>query len=339
MNTLKSKSMLKKFVSLVVVLCLGLIFIPSTVEAKAKHNFKFATYAPAEHIFTKIAQEYAAKVKAASKGQIEIVVYPNGALCNGADQFKSVAMGMVDMTDLVSDYMVGEVDMLGIGCLPFAYDWKKSHLVGEEARNILTKRLAQDNIQYLYTFGSGGNDLFLKKIDPGKKPSLKGLKIRASGIFPIDAVTAVGGVPVQMSTGEVYMSVETGLVDAAAIGVLSWSANTLYDVLPVLYDVSITPAWFTPVINMDSFKRLPKDLQDVMIKTGKEFAPTATKMVEAKRTELINWAVKEKGCKVYKLSKDEFDSIRKSMVAVQEKYIKNAKPEVKEIWAVLKKYQ
>lgn len=336
---LRDKLMGKCLFLLVIIVCQVLIFTPTRVEAKAKYSFKYATYAPAEHIFTKIAQEYANRLKIASEGQIEITVYPNGALCNAFDQFKSVAMGMVDMTDLVSDYMIGEIDMLGIGCLPFAYDWKKTHLIGEDARDIITKRLMQDNIQYLYTFGSGGNDIFLKKISLEGKPNFEGMKIRASGIFPIDAITAVGGVPVQMGTGDIYMAVETGLVNAAAIGVLSWSSNTLYDVLPVLYDVSITPSWFTPVINMDSFKRLPKDLQNMMIQMGREFAPEATKLVEEKRTELINWAVREKGCSVYTLTNDELNAIRKSMVPIQEKFIENAKEEVKEIWDILKKYQ
>jgi len=324
--------------NVVLIVCIALLAMPMLLEAAPKYTFKYATYAPSKNIFTKVSEEYAKRLEVASNGQIKIVIYPNAALCSGADQFKSVSMGMIDMTDLVSDYLIGELDMLGIGCLPLAYDRRKAHLIGEEARGLITERLRQDDIEYLFTYDSGGNDIFLKNFST-KEPVLKGMKIRASGIYPIEAITAIGATPIQMSTGEVYMAIETGLVDGAAIGVLSWAANTLYEVLPVLYDVSITPSWFSPVINRTAYQKLPKDLQDVMKKVAKEFAPIASQMVENKRDELIKWAVKEKNCKVYTLSEKELKPINEAMGKIQDEYVNKGDEYAIAMWEIVKKYK
>jgi TRAP-type C4-dicarboxylate transport system substrate-binding protein len=329
--------MKKMFVLVLMLLCV--LASASLIEAAPKYTFKYAMYTPAEHAYSKVAMEYIRRVEEASKGQIKIDFYPNAALCSGADQFKSVAMGTVDMTDLLSDYTVGEIDMLGIGCMPRALDWRKSHIYGEKARDMLTKRLDAEGVVYLYTYGIGGNDFFLKKAEDNKPIPFKGLKTRSSGIFPIMTIKALGGNPVQMSTGEIYMSVETGLIDAAATSILSWSANNLYEVLPVICDFGFGPAWSAPVINKDAYNRLPKDLQKVMLDTAKAFAPTATKMIDDKRTELINWAVKNKKARVLKISAADRKNIDNILAATRDNYLKNASQEVKDAWEVLKQIQ
>ena len=329
---------MKRIIVLILMLLCVLTVVPF-VEAAPKYTFKYAMYTPAEHAYSKVALEYIRRVEEASKGQIKIVYYPNAALCSGADQFKSVAMGTVDMTDLLSDYTVGEIDMLGIGCMPRALDWRKSHIYGEKARDMLTKRLDEENVVYLYTYGIGGNDFYLKKGEDNKPIPFKGLKTRSSGIFPIMTIEALGGNPVQMSTGEIYMSVETGLIDAAATSILTWSANNLYEVLPVICDFGFGPAWSAPVINKDAFSRLPKDLQKVMLDIAKEFAPTATKMIDDKRTELINSAVKDKNCRVLKISDVDMKKIDDILAATRDNYLKTASSEVKEAWKILKQIQ
>lgn len=324
---------------LLLILVVSFSIVTSGISfANTTYDFKFATYAPSGHVFTRVAEEFGKKVFEASEGRIQITVYPNAALCSGADQFKSVSLGMVDMTDLVSDYMVGEVEMLGMGCLPFAYDWEKSHLIGEEARDMITKRLRKDNVEFLFNYGSGGNTLFLKE-KPITPPSLKGMKIRASGVHPIELLNAIGSVPVRMSTGEIYMAVETGMIDAATVGVLSWYAGNVYEALPVIYNLTITPSWFTTVINEDSFNRLPDELKVVLIDEAVKFGPIATQMVIDTKEKLISEAVENKGCFVYEPTNEEVEEWEKAAQTIQGKFIEIGGAEAEEIWEVLKKYQ
>jgi TRAP-type C4-dicarboxylate transport system substrate-binding protein len=282
------------FKCFLIIMVAFLLFFSSCAKAATKWQLKHATYATAEHPYTKVAQGFADKIYEATNGQVEIKIYPNASLCAGSDQFTATAMGVADVTDLLSDYLVGQVDMIGLGSVPLSFDSRKAGEVGEAARDILTERLAKENLIYLYTYDYLPNVLFLQE----KKESLskmQGTKVRGSGIFPIEMLKAVGMVPVKMSTSDIYMSVETGLIRGAMTGILSWRSNRLNEVLPYIYSTPIPCIGFV-VMNKDTFDSFPVEIKEIVINVSKQYSVVANKIMRRAEAETFKEATEELGC-------------------------------------------
>lgn len=324
---------------LVVAVLLLTVFVfsaASDAEAAPKWQLKHATYATAEHPYSKVAQGFADRVFEATDGQVEIKLYPNGSLCSGSDQFTSTAMGVADVTDLLSDYLVGQVDVIGLGSVPLSFNSKKAGEVGEVARDLLTKRLAKENLVYLYTYDYLPNVLFVKD----KKENLsamQGMKVRGSGIFPIDMQKAVGMVPVKMSTSEIYMSVETGLIEGAMTGVLSWRSNKLNDVLSHIYHTPIPCIGFV-VMNKDIFDSFPKEIQDIVIREAKEYSVAANELIHQAEEAGFKEATEELGCIMMEWSDADKQTWIKEAEKIREEYLSNSSEEAKAFWEILKDY-
>lgn len=318
------------------VMIVSAVLIPGGADAAAKWQLKHATYATAEHPYSKIAQGFADRVLEATGGQVEIKLYPNAALCSGADQFTSTAMGVADVTDLLSDYLVGQIDMIGLGSVPMSFDSKRSAEVGEAARDILAKRLEKDNLVYLYTYDYLPNVLFLKD-EKVSLDQIKGSKVRSAGIFPIELQKAVEMVPVKMAVSEIYMSVNTGLIEGAMTGILSWESNKLNDVLPYIYQTPIPCIGFV-VMNKDTFDDFPEEIQKTVMKVAKEYAPEANRMIrEAEQAGFKN-AVEKLGCKIMKWSDEDRKKWIEESVAIREKYLSECSEEAFAFWKVLQEF-
>lgn len=119
--------------------------------------------------------------------------------------------------------------------------------------------------------GNTGNQMggwFRKEIN--SVADLKGIKMRIPG-FAGEVLTAVGGSAVNIAPGELYTALDRGTIDA-----LEWVGPSLdlqmgfHKVAPYYYT-----GWHEPgtelqfLVNQKKFKRLPKDLQAILVNSMK----------------------------------------------------------------------
>jgi len=95
---------------------------------------------------------------------------------------------------------------------------------------------------------------------------LQGLKMRIPGLAG-DVFAEAGGTAVRISGGEIYTSLQTGVIDAAEwVGPYNDLALGMHEVAKYYY----YPGWHEPgsmlefIINKDSFNALPPDLQAIV---------------------------------------------------------------------------
>jgi TRAP-type mannitol/chloroaromatic compound transport system substrate-binding protein len=95
---------------------------------------------------------------------------------------------------------------------------------------------------------------------------LKGLKMRIPGLAG-EVFAAVGGSPIRIPGGELYTSLQTGVIDAAEwVGPYNDLALGLHEVAKYYY----YPGWHEPgamlefIVNKQSFEALPEDLQAIV---------------------------------------------------------------------------
>jgi TRAP-type C4-dicarboxylate transport system substrate-binding protein len=182
------------------------------------------------------------------------------------EQLKPVREGIFDASYTHSAYHMGEI-AVGMGMdLFFAKSGERRaaglyKIVDEAYRK-------KGNVTYVAGCGDGvGYHLMLKKkID---KADLTGLKIRTSPFYD-PMIKDLGGAPVRIAGGEIYTALEKGVVDGAcwpAMGALDYK---WYEVAKYM----VRPRFGEPVelilVNLNSWNRLPKDLQDLLTKIATE---------------------------------------------------------------------
>ncbi|HPI98102.1 MAG TPA: DctP family TRAP transporter solute-binding subunit, partial [Synergistales bacterium] len=139
-----------------------------------------------------------------------------------------------------------------------------------------------------------------------KPEDFKGLKIRVPETKTVmDTIAALGASPVPMTFGEVYTSLQQGVIDGQENPLSIIWASKLYEVQKYL---SLTGHVYSPVVVMISdqfYNSLPEDLQKIVVEAFEEVRPTARQMVEDQEIEILK-NLKDKGMEINDVDKAEF---------------------------------
>ena len=227
------------------VLCILLVLSATVFAGGAKESgeqkkftLRYGELNPAEHPITKGAYEFARLAKEMSEGRITIDVYPASQLGNEREQMQSIQQGALDFfrpnTAAMPDFGVKEMALLA---LPFIFEsrdhmWKV--LNGKVGERILRASEERKSRMIALAFlDDGARHIFTTKTLVQKLADLRGLKIRVpqNEVF-IEMIAALGASPTPISYGELYSSLQTGVVDGAENTIAGYASNAFYEPAP-----------------------------------------------------------------------------------------------------------
>ncbi len=225
---------------------------------------------PAGEPHVAVVEGFADRIRAASNGRLNITVHPAGAIVGTFEMFDAVSDGLFEMYFANPIYWSGkDPAFAALSDLPTAYTevWQKEgwywHSGGIElARDLYAKY----NLYYTPLVAVRAGSLHSKK-KISSLADFEGLKIRAPTGMMADLLTKAGASVVTVPGGEVYLALETGVVDAAQWGApaehwaMGWHEVTNYILYPMpYYQVSAVEV----TINMDAWQSLPDDLKTIV---------------------------------------------------------------------------
>jgi len=159
------------------------------------------------------------KLEAATQGRIKVQMFPGAVLGQEKEAVEQVQLGAIQMARIslgVIGPVVPEVDVFN---MPFVFrDVKHMRAVidGPVGDDLLAKVTASPaRLVGLGWMDGGARSLYTKK--PVRTPAdLKGQKVRMMGnpLF-VDTMNAMGGNGIAMAYGEVFTSLQTGVIDGA----------------------------------------------------------------------------------------------------------------------------
>jgi len=233
-------------------------------DTSSAETLKFAHFVSPVHVVnSSIAEPLKEGLESDTDGSLELRIYPGGELGSGpTEQYVRVLQGVADIVWGIPGYtssqfpkslvveMPGAIPegMTGYEMLWNAYD---EHLKSEFPG---TKPLA------LWT---SEPSIFIMKDEIIRTPEdLEGLKIRVSGEMTADLITAYGGTPVQMSAGEIYNALQTGLIDGVVTGT-SAVGDFKLDEVANAYSIGapLGHIMFYLVMNQNSYDTLSEEHQ------------------------------------------------------------------------------
>ncbi|WP_278522955.1 TRAP transporter substrate-binding protein [Clostridium cochlearium] len=218
--------------------------IPKTVnkelESKAEIVLSAGEINPGEHLMGKMLEKYSEIVNKKSNGRIYIEVYAGGQLGDERSEMQAVQMGALDIfranTVAIGDFGANKLNLFA---LPYLFR-DRDHLwsvlnssIGEELlKDMEHNNLGMRGLGYL----EEGSRHFFNTKKPVENPSdLNGMKLRVSETsILMDTVSNLGASPTPISFGELFTSLQTGVVDGAEQPLPGYISNSFNEVSPYL---------------------------------------------------------------------------------------------------------
>jgi TRAP-type mannitol/chloroaromatic compound transport system substrate-binding protein len=212
------------------------------------------------------AENFARYINEMSAGRLTVHVYGAGEIVPAFEVFDAVSQGVVDAGHGAAYYWKGKIPAsVFFTAVPFGLTAQEIngwlHYGG--GLELWREAYAPFNI-IPFAGGNSGVQMagwFNREINSVE--DLKGLKMRIPGLAG-EVFAAAGGTAVRISGGELYTSLQTGVIDATEwVGPYNDLALGLHEVAKYYY----YPGWHEPgsmlefIVNKASFEALPEDLQ------------------------------------------------------------------------------
>ena len=220
------------------VLSAALLLAGGQAMAQAKH-YKFAYDQPVTTGYGIAGTIFADKLKELSKGTMLIDQYPGAQLGQEPQVLQLMKSGDIEFCISASANAATLSPQAGVMSLHFLFR-SEDHLkkaISDPAVVKAVREMIDDTVQgghVLAVITLGLRNIYSKR-EVKKIEDIKGMKVRVQATPTEDTMfPAYGAQIVHMPFGNVYTSLQTGVVDAAENGVNVYLVNKHYEVAPVL---------------------------------------------------------------------------------------------------------
>ena len=216
----------------------GLALAATGAHAQAKH-YKFAYDQPNTTGYGIVGNVFSDKLKELSKGTMLIDQYPGAQLGQEPQVLQLVKSGDIEFCICASANAATLSPQAGVMSLHYLFR-SEDHLVKAVAdpavvkavREMIDETVQGSHVLAVTTLGL--RNIYSKR-EVKKIEDIKGMKVRVQATPTEDTMfPAYGAQTVHMPFGNVYTSLQTGVVDAAENGVNVYLVNKHYEVAPVL---------------------------------------------------------------------------------------------------------
>src|SRR5215210_146071 len=309
------------------VLCFAAaLFAALAVPASAQQPITLhgASQFSDDHAFTKALVRFEELVKKYYGKPINFVLHKNSELGLEKDYFAYMNQGIsVDYGIVSPAHMSTFSKAAPFIDAPFLFrdldHWNK--VLDADVLKPVADEIAQKADVMLIGYAGGGvRNIFINK-PMSTLAEIKGLKVRVQGA-PIWSKTfaAAGMAPTVIAYNEVYNAIQNNVISAGENEAAGVEAMKFYEVGPNLsmteHAITIRPICFSG----KTFKTLPKDLQDAVLRAGKE-AGAYGRQVESSEDEEKLVAL-EKAGKLKRIPFQGRDQMKKLVDPVMAEYAK-----------------
>jgi TRAP-type mannitol/chloroaromatic compound transport system substrate-binding protein len=255
------------------------------------------------------AENFSRMVYAMSDGRLSVHVYGGGEIVPPLGVFDAVSQGVAQVGHGAAYYWKGKVpSSVFFTAVPFGlnaqemYGWL--HYGG--GLELWEEAYAPFNLVPM-AGGSTGVQMagwFNKEIN--SMEDLQGLKMRIPGLAG-EVFSAAGGTAVTIAGGELYTSLQTGVIDALEwVGPYNDRILGFQDVTKYYY----YPGWHEPgsilefIVNGDALAALPQDLQAIVRHAARASSQDMLDEYTARNNEALRALIEEHGVQLRRLPDD-----------------------------------
>lgn len=160
--------------------------------------------------------QFADEVKERTGGRIQIKIFANGQLGNEVEEMEQVMAGVIAMTKVSAPGLATYDDAYHTFGLPYIFEDTADfyHVMDSDPMYEFFKTSYDKGFVTLTYYTSGARSFYTVNRPIRTPADLKGLKIRVQDMkSQTEMVSVMGGTPVAMAYGDVFTSLQTGIID------------------------------------------------------------------------------------------------------------------------------
>ena len=259
------------------------------------------------HVF---ADAFRQNVESMSGGAVKVRLFPSGTLGQEREVVQQLQEGLVDFMVSGTAIWGSVAPRLQVFDFPFLWrDWDHVHRVidstlGRSAEEYLAATVRMRPLAWGDSFGF--RNVITRSREVVEARQLAGLKIRTiqSAIY-VKAVELMGASPTPMAFGEVYTSLQTGVIDGYEHDASTTLAQRFFEVAHnIVYTrhiAGVIGLWGSTV----SLAQLPADVRTVLERAAGE-AATAQRAMGAREDVRATSELRERGMTIREIDNTAF---------------------------------
>ncbi|WP_200411098.1 TRAP transporter substrate-binding protein [Virgibacillus salexigens] len=278
----------------------------------SSHNLIISHFLPGNHpIQTQVFQQIGNDWKQKSNGEITFELYPSNALGNAGSQYDMAVTGEADIALSVHGYSPGRFPLVSVMELPFLAESAAhgSEIIANLYEEFPSIQAEHDDTIPLYLFTAEPAQLIMKDHQIESPDDLKGLRVRSPSPLANDILEALGAVPISMPMGDVYESLERGVIDGAMVPLEALYNYNLHEIASYITIGNFSATPFFTVMNKDTYQRFTDSEKELInestdintaIKSGRVFdvdgqkgrklaVENGAKVIELSEQQLVPW--------------------------------------------------
>jgi len=277
-----------------------------------------------DHAFNKALLKFEELVKQYYGKPITFVLHRNSELGLEKDYFAYMNQGIsVDYGIVSPSHMSTFAKAAPLMDMPFLFrdldHWNK--VLDSDALQPIADEVAKKADVLLIGYPGGGTRNIIANKPVRNMAELKSLSIRVMGA-PIQTAIfqAIGAAPTVIAYNEVYNAIQTGVIQGAENEAAGLEQMKFYEVGPEIsltqHAITVRPICFSG----KTFKRLPKELQEAILKAGKEAGKYGRQIESSEDSERLANLEKAGKLRTYKFT--ERDKLLAAAEPVKQVYAK-----------------
>jgi TRAP-type transport system periplasmic protein len=241
--------------------------------------------------------QFAADVKKATDGKVDIVVHPEDSLVKQPEVKRAVQTGQIQIGELLMSLHSNEAALFGVDAVPFlATNNAEYAKLLKVVRPFLEERLKKQGLRLLFVVPFPPNSFYTGK-EIHSTSDFKGLRFRAFNPVTGRLAELMGAVPVTVQQSEVPQAFSTGVIQAMITSSATGVDTQAWDFVKYFYDVKAMAPWDITIVNERVFGGLDKKTQDAVLAAGKIAEERGWKL-QAEETGKLVATLKSKGMDV-----------------------------------------
>ena len=297
----------------------------ASAAAGGSFNLKLGHNLAEDHAVHIQLTSFAEQVKEKTGGSINIQIIPNGTLGSEADMISQIQAGALDMAKVSASTLGNFSEKYNAFSVPYVFNDQAhyySYMDSDSAKAVFESTDDQ-GFRGLTWLDSGARSFYTKATAIRTPADLKGLKIRVQDMkSQTDMMNYLGGIPVAMSYGDVYTSLQTGIIDGTENNETALTTGKHGEVCKV-YSVD-QHAMIPDVLIMSEkvWKQISPEDQEIILEAAHNSTEAHKVMWDTAIEEAVKEAQETMGVEfVYDVDKEAFREATQPMIeAYEEQY-------------------
>ncbi|MBE0612368.1 MAG: TRAP transporter substrate-binding protein [Burkholderiales bacterium] len=229
--------------------------------AQAQTKWDMPTPYADSNFHTKNVRQFAADVKAASGGKLEIVVHSAASLIKHPEIKRAVQTGQVNIGQILGSILANENPIFAFDSNPFlAPNYAKAKKLLRVARPYVEKRLDAQGIKVLFVVPWPPQGIYTKS-PLNSTADLNGVKFRTYSPVTSEFAKRLGAIPTTVQVPEIPQAFLTGLVNAMITSGATGVDTQAWDYLKYYTDAEAFLPFNMVIVNKAAFTKLDPALQ------------------------------------------------------------------------------